>query len=56
MISIPKNTKGNNFTKIVGGVTIFNLCKMSSHAFICANFREITSKCIKVIEQTQFLY
>ena len=31
-ISILKITKGNNSTKIVGGVTIVNLCTLSGHA------------------------
>ena len=32
MISLLKITKGNNSTKNVVGVTIFNLCKSSGHA------------------------
>ena len=32
MISILKITKGDNSTKNVGGVTIFNLCMSSGHA------------------------
>ena len=36
MISLLKITKGNNFTKNVGWVTIVNLCKLSSHAlYLC---------------------
>ena len=36
MISILKITKGNNSAKNVGGVTIFNLCKLSDHAlYLC---------------------
>ena len=31
-ISIPKISKGNNFTKNVGGVTVFNLCTSFGHA------------------------
>ena len=32
MISILKITKGNNFAKKVGGVTVVDLCMSSSHA------------------------
>ena len=32
MISMRKITKGNNYAKIVGGVTIFKLCLFSGHA------------------------
>ena len=32
MISILKMTKGNNSAKKVGGVTVLNLCRSSSHA------------------------
>ena len=32
MISMPEIKKGNNSPKNVGGVTIFNLCKMAGHA------------------------
>ena len=32
-ISIPKISKGNNFTKNVGGVNVVNLCMSSGHAF-----------------------
>ena len=36
IISLLKITKGNNFAKYVGGVTIINLCKSSSHAlYLC---------------------
>ena len=36
MISIWKITKGNNSAKIVGGLTIFNLCMLSGHAlYLC---------------------
>ena len=31
-ISTLKITKGNNYTKNVGGVTVFNLCTSSGHA------------------------
>ena len=31
MISIRKITKGNNYAKHVGGVTIFKLCMLSDH-------------------------
>ena len=31
-ISILKITKGNNFAKNVGGVTVVNLCTLSGHA------------------------
>ena len=31
-ISILKITKGNNYAKNVGGVTVFNLCSSSGHA------------------------
>ena len=52
-----KITKGNNFAKIVGGVTVVNLCTSSGHAlYICAKFREIISNGIKVIERPKFLY
>ena len=29
---MPENIKGNSSAKNVGGVTIFNLCKMAGHA------------------------
>ena len=32
MNSIPKITKGNNFAKNVGGVTVVNLCMSPVHA------------------------
>ena len=36
MISLLKITKGNNSAKNVGGVTVINLCKSSSHAlYLC---------------------
>ena len=36
MISLLKITKGNNSVKNVGGVTIVNFCKSSSHAlYLC---------------------
>ena len=50
MISILKNTKGNNSAKNVGGVTVVNLCTSSGHALY------IISNGIKVIERTRFLY
>ena len=35
-ISILKITKGNNYPKKVGGVTVFNLCTSSGHAsYLC---------------------
>ena len=37
MISIRKITKGNNYAKNVGGVTIFKLC-MSDHALYFYEF------------------
>ena len=33
MISLLKNTKGNNSAKNVGGVTLVNLCTSSGHDF-----------------------
>ena len=36
MISILKISKGNNSTKNVGGVAVFNLCTSSDHAlYLC---------------------
>ena len=36
MISLLKITKGNNSAKNLGGMTIVNLCKLSSHAlYLC---------------------
>ena len=36
MISILKITKGNNYAKHVGGVTVVNLCTSSDHAlYLC---------------------
>ena len=36
MISILKITKGNNYAKNVGGVTILNICSLSCHAiYLC---------------------
>ena len=35
-ISIRKITKGNNYAKYVGGVTVVNLCTSSDHAlYLC---------------------
>ena len=56
MISMPKIKKGNNSAKNVSGVTIFNICEMAGHNYICIKFREIISNGITVIERTQFLY
>ena len=53
---MPEIKKGNNSANNVSGVTSFNLCKMAGHALHCTKFREIISNCIKVIEQTRFLY
>ena len=49
MISILKITKGDNSAKIVGGVTVFNLCMSSVMLYIWAKFREIISNGVKVI-------
>ena len=38
MISIRKITKGNNYAKNVGGVTIFQLCMLSGHALYFYEF------------------
>ena len=38
MISIRKITKGNNYAKNVGGVTIIKLCMLSSHALYFYEF------------------
>ena len=36
MISILKITKGNDYAKTVGGVTVVNLCSSSGHAlYLC---------------------
>ena len=51
-ISIRKITKGNNFAKNIGGVTVFNLCTSSGHALYCAKFREIISNGIKATKLT----
>ena len=52
-----KITKGNNYAKNVGGVTVFNLSTSSGHAlYNSTKFREIILNSIKVIEGTPFLY
>ena len=53
-----KNTKGNNSTKNIGGVTIVNLCTPSGLVmlYISTKFCEIILNGIKVIEWTRFLY
>ena len=56
MISMLKLTKGNNFAKNVGGVTVVNLCMSSVTLYISTKFCDITSNDIKVIERTRFLY
>ena len=56
MISIRKITKGNNYAKNVGGMTIFKLCMLSGHALYFYKFCEIISNGIKVIERALFLY
>ena len=56
MISILKISKGNNSTKNVGGVTVFNLCNLSGPAYNSTKFCDNISNGIKVIEQTRFLY
>ena len=38
MISIRKNTKGNNYAKNVGAVTIFKLCMLSGRAIYVYEF------------------
>ena len=38
MISMRKITKGNNYAKNVGGVTIFILCMLSGHALYFYEF------------------
>ena len=56
MISIRKITKGNNYAKNVGGVTIFNFCMSPGQALYFYKFCEIILNGIKVIERTLFLY
>ena len=56
MISILKISKGNNSTKNVGGVTVLTSACRLIMLYICANFCDIISNGIKVIEQTRFLY
>ena len=41
MISILKITKGNNFLKNVGGVTVVNLCMSMVMLYISTKFCEI---------------
>ena len=55
-ISILKITKGNNYAKNVGGVTVFNLCTSSGHALYFYQVSKIILNSIKVIERTPFLY
>ena len=45
-----KITKMNNSAKILGGVTVVNLCTSSGHAKYSTKFCDIISKGIKVIE------
>ena len=52
MISIRKNTKGNNSAKNVDGVTVVYLCTSSVMLYISTKFCEIISNGIKVIERT----
>ena len=41
MISILKNTNGNNSAKNVGGVNVVNLCTSSGHALYMCHFMEL---------------
>ena len=56
MISIWKITKGNNYAKYVGGVTLLISACCLVMLYICAKFRETISNGIKVIERTQLIY
>ena len=49
MISILKITMGNNSSKNVDGLTVFNRLAM---LYICAKFREIISNGIKFMKRT----
>ena len=55
-ISILKITKGNNFAKNVGGVTVLiSACRLVM-LYIYAKFHEIILNGIEVKERTRFLY
>ena len=34
------NSKGHNFTKVVGGVTVLVLCTLSDIVYFCTKFHE----------------
>ena len=55
-ISILKITKGNNFAKNVGGVTVLISARRLVMLYIYAKFHEIILNGIEVIERTRFLY
>ena len=49
-ISLGKITKGNNYAKKAGGLTVVYLCTSSVMLYIPTKFCEIISNGIKVIE------
>ena len=51
-----KISKGNNFAKNVGGVTVLIYARRLVMLYISTKFCEIISNGIKVIERTRFLY
>ena len=55
-ISILKITKGNNYAKNVGGLTVLISALRLVMLYISTKFCEIISNGIKVIERTRFLY
>ena len=60
-ISTLKITKGNNYAKNVGGVTVFNLCTSSGHAlyfyqvswFILNSFKSYRADTISILKITK---
>ena len=55
-ISSPKITKGNNYAKNVGGVTVVNLCTLSGHALFFYQVLWNYLKRYQSYRETRFLY